>query len=239
MKPAKRYVVCLKHGNKYSSEYVNKLYNMVQRNLALDHEFVCFTENTQGIDPHIRTESLEKLDGVSGWWYKPSFFNPKFILQGTILFLDLDLIIFREIDPLFEYSPGKMCVIQDFNRSLFPKYPKINSSVVRFETGQHSEIYEDFVVDAKGVSRRFRGDQEWIYYCIRNKGYVLWPTEWIQSYKWEMRDRPALDKTKPKDQRDFKENKNPTVLADTRVAVFHGDPNPKFCKDPWVVENWK
>src|SRR6056300_910981 len=28
----KRYVVCLKHGNKYNAEYVNKLFNMVSRN---------------------------------------------------------------------------------------------------------------------------------------------------------------------------------------------------------------
>ena len=23
------------------------------------------------------------------------------------------------------------------------------------------------------------------------------------------------------------------------VVVFHGDPNPEKCQDPWVVENWK
>ena len=23
------------------------------------------------------------------------------------------------------------------------------------------------------------------------------------------------------------------------IMVFHGDPNPEICKDPWVVENWK
>ena len=42
---SKNYVVCLKWGNKYSAEYVNKLYSMVKRNLTIDYEFVCFTEN--------------------------------------------------------------------------------------------------------------------------------------------------------------------------------------------------
>jgi hypothetical protein len=49
----KRYVFCLKWGTKYGPEYVNKLYNMVQRNTTLDYEFICLTENKTGLDPHI------------------------------------------------------------------------------------------------------------------------------------------------------------------------------------------
>ena len=26
---------------------------------------------------------------------------------------------------------------------------------------------------------------------------------------------------------------------ETSIAVFHGDPNPKHCSDPWCKENWK
>ena len=50
------YVVCLKHGKKYGPEYVNALHNMVKRNPPLDYEFVCFTEDTQGIDRAITTQ---------------------------------------------------------------------------------------------------------------------------------------------------------------------------------------
>jgi hypothetical protein len=68
----KRYVCCLKYGDKYSADYVNRLHNMVKRNLTIDYEFVCFTENSQDIDPSIRTEPLPSLS-VSGWWFKPMF----------------------------------------------------------------------------------------------------------------------------------------------------------------------
>ena len=44
----KNYVVCLKHGSKYSSEYVNKLYNMCKRHLTVPYEFVCFTDDLRG-----------------------------------------------------------------------------------------------------------------------------------------------------------------------------------------------
>jgi hypothetical protein len=77
----KNYVVCLKWGTKYSAEYVNKLYNMVKRNLTINYEFVCFTEDKKGIDPTIRVEPLPSLS-VSGWWYKPWFFKQRIAYKG-------------------------------------------------------------------------------------------------------------------------------------------------------------
>src|SRR6056300_1445747 len=96
------YVACLKWGDKYSSEYVNKLYNMVQRNLSLPHEFVCFTENKHGLNKNITVLPLPKLR-AQGWWFKPMFLGSELGIQGTLLFLDLDVIIFNNIDKLFKY----------------------------------------------------------------------------------------------------------------------------------------
>ena len=62
----KKYIICLKWGNKYGPEYVNKMYNMVKRNCTLDYEFICFTEDRNGIDRNIRTEPLPEL-GLHGW----------------------------------------------------------------------------------------------------------------------------------------------------------------------------
>lgn len=232
----KNYVVCLKYGDKYSAEYVNRLYNMVKRNLTITYEFVCFTENSKGIDPHIRIEPLPGLP-VTGWWFKPMFFNPKLGLRGTLLFLDLDIVIFRNIDSLFTYKPEKFCIIRDFNRYAIKNYDKFNSSVFRLNTGQHSHVYNDFIKDPKGISKRHFGDQDWIRHCIKND-FEYWPDEWIQSYKWEMRGKPRVD-NKPRGQRDFLTPGNPTIKDTTNIAVFHGDPNPHNCKDPWVVDNWK
>ena len=118
------YVVCLKYGNKYSAEYVNKLYNSVKRNLTVPFEFVCYTEDKQGIDPAIRIEPIPLLAGVTGWWYKPMFFNPELGLNGTILFFDLDVVVFQNIDNLFTYELDKFCIIRDFNRKFIRNYNK-------------------------------------------------------------------------------------------------------------------
>ena len=36
---------CVFYGTKYKFEYVQNLYNMVQRNLTIPHNFVCFTDD--------------------------------------------------------------------------------------------------------------------------------------------------------------------------------------------------
>lgn len=230
------YVVCLKWGTKYSSEYVNKLYRMVNRNLTLPYEFVCFTENTKGIDTNIRTEPLPSIP-VKGWWYKPIFFDPNFILNGTILFLDLDLIVFRNINDLFLYNPGQFCIIRDFNRCSIKNYNNINSSVFRLNTGSDSYVYTNFIKDINFATTRYRGDQEWMFSQMK-KNYTYWPDEWIQSYKWEMRGKPPMIRD-TKGKRNFSSVAEPTVLNDTRIAVFHGEPNPEDCKDQWVLDNWR
>ncbi len=71
------YIVCLKYGNKYSAEYVNKLFAMVKRNLTVPFEFVCFTEDNTDINPDIRVNLIPLISGVVGWWYKPIFFKSK------------------------------------------------------------------------------------------------------------------------------------------------------------------
>ena len=35
------YILCLKHGVKYSPEYVNKLYSMTQKHCNVKHQFYC------------------------------------------------------------------------------------------------------------------------------------------------------------------------------------------------------
>ena len=128
------YVVCLKHGDKYSAEYVNVLHNMVSRNLTIPFNFAVFTENAHGIKPGIEIYPLPAIPDVQGWWYKPMFFNPGLPVKGTILYIDLDVIIFKNMDKLFTYNPGQFCVIRDFNRIVQSNWDRMNSSVIRFNT---------------------------------------------------------------------------------------------------------
>lgn len=234
----KKYVICLKHGKKYGPEYVNTLAKMVKRNCTLDYEFVCYTEDPNGIDLNLVTiRPLPTAYRIGGWWFKPLLFNPDSNERGTMLYIDLDVIIFRNIDKLFTHLQDQFLVLRDFNRWRQPGWKKFNSSVVRWNTGQHPQIYKNFVTDTINISRRFHGDQDWLFAQVK-KDFQYFPDEWIQSYKWEMRGMPPLTRDAA-GHRNFVSPGVPKILPQTSIAVFHGDPNPKVCCDPWCKENWR
>ena len=231
-----RWIVCLKHGRKYNSQYVNTLYNMTKRHCTMDFKFACFTENADGINPDIHVFPLPEVN-VSGWWYKPYFFNPNLPITGTMLYMDLDVIIFKNFDKLWTYEPDSFCVIRDFNRHVVSDWNRMNSSIFRMNVGNHSHVWNDFEKDPNSGVRRMHGDQDWIFYKMKDKPFKFWPDEWIQSYKWEMRGKPPMARDK-NGVRNFMTPGEPTILNDTSIAVFHGDPNPHNCIDPWCRVHW-
>ena len=232
----KYYILCLKHGTKYSSEYVNRLYNMVKRNCSIDYEFVCLTENPNGLDPNIKTVPLPP--GLKGWWCKPYMFSNDLPLNGTVLYLDLDVVISNNIDKLFMYEPTKWCTIRDFTRVMRPQWQKYNSSVVRFKTGELDYVWKDFSRDPIAVQRKHFGDQDHLYEATRNNPATVYPDSWIQSWKWEVRKSKLLGRG-TRGTRELTTIEHVVPNSDCCVCVFHGDPNPEHCKDPWVVDNWR
>jgi len=229
------YVLCLKHGTKYSADYVNNLYSMVKRNLSIKHTFVCLTENTQGLHKDIMTLALP--DYLEGWWCKPYIYSADLPLNGTILYMDLDVVIAGPLDKLFTYREGEWCVIRDFTRAMQPNWEKYNSSVIRFGRGQLNHVWTEFNKDPKKVIGSHFGDQDWLWTAAKNTA-VLWPDSWIRSYKWEIRKDKQLT-AGVKGQRRFINVESAVPEQDCCIAVFHGDPNPHNCEDPWVKANWK
>jgi hypothetical protein len=233
----KYYVLCLKHGNKYSADYVNKLYNMVKRHCTLDYEFVCLTDNPKGINPNVKILPLP--GGISGWWCKPYMFSKDLPINGTILYMDLDVVIANNIDKLFTWEPNRWCTIRDFTRAMRPNWQKYNSSVIRFKTGELDHVWTDFKKDRVTIQRRFHGDQDWLYEAThKSQGAMLYPDKWIQSWKWEIRKSKDLQYNMPRGERKLRTIENVTPPKECCICVFHGDPNPEHCEDPWVVKNW-
>lgn len=209
---------------------------MVKRNCTIDYEFVCVTDNRRGLSKDIKVVELPDL-GLHGWWYKLWLFSKDLPLKGTLLFMDLDVVVFDNIDKLFDYKPNdSLLIIRDFNRFMKPNYQRVNSSIMRFKSGVHHKAYQKFMKNNKDWMRNRLGDQDFIYRQMND--FTMWPDEWIRSYKWEMRGRPAMVQD-PTGGRNFATTGEPKITADSCIAVFHGDPNPHKCKDQWVIDNWR
>lgn len=227
-------VLCVRFGNKYGPEYVEKLRNMVSRHLTVPYEFCCLTDDQHPIDG-VRSIVRPNEGYSKGWWHKVHMFDPGLGLKGRILYFDLDVIIHDNINKLIINQQNRFMGIRDFNRKFNSNWNALNSSVMSWPAGLHPDIFTVFKIDQK-KAQRLHGDQDWIWQVAKTR-ITFWPDKWIQSYKWEIRDRSEI--TYNGNRRYFKTIKNPFIPRECSVCVFHGDPNPHDVQDPYVLDNWK
>ena len=228
-------IICVKWGDKYSPQYVNVLYNMCKRHSFIPFNFICLTDSANGLSPDIIIKPIPRIN-LHSWWYKLCIFNKELSLTGDILFLDLDLIVYDNIDKLWDYKKDQFVIIRDFTRHTNTNWKRFNSSVFRFSAENFNWIWDHFYSNHKTTIAKYRGDQDYLYEVLKDKA-SYWPDNWIQSYKWEMRSQSDIQVINGK--RNFKNIKDPKLIKDCCIAVFHGEPNPHEIKDPWVIENWK
>ena len=228
-------VLCVRFGNKYGREYVERLRNMVSRHLTVPHEIACLTDDQHPIEG-VRTIYQPNAQYPKGWWHKVHMFDPTLPLAGRILYMDLDVVVHENIDKLATFMPGSFVGIHDFNRKFYPSWNYLNSSVLAWTHGTQNHIYKQFK-ENPGNAQRLQGDQDWIWKLCKDR-IQFWPKEWIMSYKWEIRSREELIVLNGK--RQFKTVKDDVKIPkDCCIAVFHGDPNPCAVQDKFVVDNWK
>jgi hypothetical protein len=208
---------------------------MVKRHTTMPFEFHCITDDPAGLDPHIKTIMLPKDPWIKTWWSKLWMFGADLPIQGNILYFDLDIIIFRNIDNLFTHDPGKFMIIRDFNRCRIKDWKLSNSSVMRWQTGTMNFLWDDFKQRHTQIMQQNHGDQDYITSKAKEQ-ITHWPDEWIRSYKWEM---IGLKDTKIRKGKKYVFNNPARITEQNKVAVFHGDPKPFNCGDDFVEENWK
>ena len=238
------HVVCLKWGTKYSADYVNRLYNMVNRHLDAPFSFYCMTENSEGVYPEINILPLPNLE-LKGWWYKLYLFKNEFYgLSGKILFLDLDVVITGDLTQLIHYDSEKLYISQDQDVGRY------NSSVMCFTIGTLSYIWDSFWQQREKIVQSYHGDQDWIErVCIDAE---IYPKPLIVSFKYDCNSRAkfgggSLGRWFRK-QGLFKPKKLSTIPDGASIVLFHGKPDPedvmhdsydKYRYSPWVIEHWK
>ena len=226
-------VLCVRFGSGYGIEYVERLRNMVSRHMTVPYEFVCLTDDNTKIDG-VKI-LLQKNSGyVKQWWHKVHMFDHSLPLEGRILYFDLDVVIHNNIDKL-AVNTNDFLGIRDFNRKFHPGWKILNSSTMCWTHGLHSDIYNEFKKNPK-LAMRLHGDQDWIWTRAKDK-IKFFPENWIQSYKWEIRNKSEIININGS--KNFRDVKNDLrINPECCVAVFHGEPKPQDVKDKFVIDNW-
>ena len=226
-------VLCMKWGDYYTADYVNRLYAGVKRNLHLPFRFVCVTDDATGLRPEVEAVPFPEDPKVPGqyaprpWpniFAKLALFKDGFAgLEGPTLFLDIDLLVTGNLDRFFLYRPGEFCIIHNWverRKHLFRVVPDIgNSSCFRFEAGKSNGVWETFLRekdDPAQKSRFFFGSQKFQTYAMMKTGKVnWWPENWVCSFKRQLVPIFPLNKI-------FVPWRPP---ADTSIVAFHGQPD--------------
>ena len=218
---------CVCYGIKYKLEYVQKLYNMVQRHTTIPHKFYCFTDHvnpSQQLTGDIIIKQFPMFN-LQGWWNKMQLFHPG-VIEGTTLYMDLDVVITDNIDCFFTHEPEADFVgMNDFN----PDTKIFNSSVFRYEPeAMKDKLWQPFIDDRERWLR-YSGDQNVISEVImKHPETKSFPDSWTQSYKWHDRKGQRYHKGKWT----FEHN------GESLVTVFHGEPNPHQSDMEWVKKAW-
>jgi hypothetical protein len=168
-------VACLKWGQKYPAEWVNRLARGVDRHLAEPHRVVCFTDDVAGVE--CDTEPLPD-NGVHGWWNKLWLFS----LERELLFFDLDCVIVGDIAPLFHVERFTIC--KD------PWAPGYNSSVMKITPGL-GFVWQQFMRARPDLSHRLNGDQDFLNLTLLDA--ALFDPAWCLSYKAHVRGKALPD----------------------------------------------
>lgn len=202
-------VVCVNTNNYLGRgwEYVARLKKDVDRHLTLPHRFFVMSDEEHP-DFHCIPSRFK------GWWEKIRIFEPG-LFGGKVLYLDLDTMIFQNIDHIAAYD-GDFAILHDFWR------PRgLGPAVMVFDAAWAGWIYEEWAGEGYPMLDP-RGDQAWLE--NRNQGRFR-------------KEVDILQELFPMQFASYKEHCREKLHDWVRVLCFHGNPRPHEAGG-WVKEVW-
>ena len=192
-------ITVLRSGGDFNPNHVYKIKEMCEKNIKINHSFLCLTDFD-----NLDCDSIKLEHNWRGWWSKMEMFK----LEGPCLFFDLDNIIRQDITDIIEGLKGVGFAMLDIHwRDIF-------SSSIMYWDEDARYIYKKFAKDPMKYMHsawgRLEGDQGFVLKEANPKG--------IQSHT-KCEERVVSFK---KDL-NFGKKFNPDLHS---IVHFHGRPRP-------------
>lgn len=237
----------MKWGTRYGADFVNRLYNAVQRNTQRKTRLICLTDDNTGIHKDVQCHPIPDInlpdELIATPWRKLALWKaPLADLSGDVLFLDLDLVVTGNLDELFDYEPGRFCVIRNWTQ---PKSGIGNTSCFRFPIGKYTHIYDRIQDNPDPILAKYRIEQ--VYISREIEDMVFWPELWCASFKHTLLPKWPMNFLKV-----------PVLPRETKIVAFTGKPDQdeaalgqwpvkvwykrfyKYVKPtPWIAQHWQ
>jgi len=229
---------CVIHGDLYDWIYVERLYNMLNRHISPGVRFHVYTEAARSVPPNMIKHELEDW-GIGGhkrgWWYKMQLFNPEHH-TGPMLYFDLDTVIVRNIDWIWQQPTRYFWTVKDFKYLWRPAHTGANTSVMWWDTEKYARVWQEFRSQSlDSIIHRYPGDQDYITKSVGPAEMRFFDTERIKSWRWQCLDG-GYNFTRRKH---LQPRTGTTITDQTAVLVFHGKPKPMDLTDSVIKEHWK
>lgn len=154
-------ISCVKWGDKFNHEHVNRLYIMCSKYFD-DFTFICHTDNGDDIYSSVEIRELDKDLELDKWWWKLQLFDENRFRDskfGKHIFFDLDIVIQDDPTILLDYiEEDKLTMVKAYWKS----YPlenldmTNNSSVLVWE-GDLSYLWRKFTKDPEKYLFMYNG----------------------------------------------------------------------------------
>lgn len=186
--------ICLKWGDKYGPEYVNRLYRSVKRYYAGHSSFYCYTDNGFSLDSEIevRDISLLRREKYDCFTVEKLFLFDSSVTSGCCVLLDLDVLILDDLtsyldeygfsEPRFTLSHKPNQDYPTFANLFFQSGPNyVNSSFVTWRDDQLSWLREFFMDNREIIEYKYLDLDTAVFHTCRRK-LKFHPQSVIYSY---------------------------------------------------------
>jgi len=223
-------VICMKWGTRYGADFVNRLEIAIKRNTTRPTQLVCLTDDSSGVSETVHCKAIPDInlpdELISTPWRKLVLWKDNLVgLNGDALFLDLDLVITNNIDEMFDFEPGRFCVIENWTQ---PGKKIGNTSCFRWNIGTHTHIFDKLETEQERILSTYRIEQ--VYISREVTDMVFWPKQWCASFKHSLLPKWPLNFFKV-----------PVLPSDTKIVAFTGKPDQdEAALGVWPVKSpWK
>ena len=229
-------IVCFKWGPKFTAEYVNNLYRAVQRNTTIEHRFICYTDDPQGVE----CETRPFLIDLPVWWYIIGLTNPEHEHNEQLIYMDLDTIITGNIDHILSLDKP-FATISDFGWT-----SGLQTAYIMWNRSVRDSVWEYFTTKYKPADypkldcdyTRWGGTNQFLEECMGVVRINKNPIPVIQNAPPVVR----LQDVFPGECVSYKAQslQNTQQLNDNiKMVFFHGKPQPHEVDNAWLKEHWR
>ena len=205
---------------------------MVRRHLNIPHDFVCITDDPEGLEPDVRVVPLwddYRYDGYCFVRLKAFTEEMRDIIGPRFVWLDLDVVIVDDITPLLSTDA-------DFKIwGVELRAQPYNGTMVLMNAGARPQVFDEFDIERYRrvlAEKKYGGsDQAWIAICLGEEEDVWTEEDGVYNY------RDTISESAPN-------NTGGSLPENAKIISFNSvlfDPSmPDIqARCPWVVEHWR